>query len=140
MRSRDIANPVVVLALRVRAALAGRVVGAGPVQVAVAPATLVTVKVIAALSIVGTSQGAVDGAGPVTDRTHGVLEPHVEGESPLSITEGVAVHLCLTCCTLEQTSLPCRSTLPEPAAVWAQERVRVRYSNNFQNLLLECSW
>ena len=47
MRSRDIANPVVVLALRVRAALAGRVVGAGPVQVAVAPATVVTVKVIA---------------------------------------------------------------------------------------------
>ena len=109
-------------------------------QVAVAPATLVTIVVIATLRIIRTAQGAVDGAGPVTDRTHGVLEPHVEGESPLSITEGVAVHLCLTRRTLEQTSLPCRSTLPEPAAVWAQERVRVSYSNNFQNLLLECSW
>ena len=117
MRSRDIANPVVVLALRVRAALTGRVVGAGPVQVAVAPATLVTIKVIAALSIVGTSQGAVDGAGPVTDRTHRVLEPHVEGESPLSVTQGVGVHLTLTSRAFEEAGLPCRPALPEPAAV-----------------------
>ena len=117
MRSRDVANPVVVLALSVRAALAGRVIGAGPVQVAVAPAALVTVKVIAALRIVRTAQGAVDGAGPVTDRTHGVLEPHVEGESPLSITKGVAAQLCLAGSTLKQTGLPFGATLPEPAAV-----------------------
>ena len=116
MRSRDVANTIVVLALSVGAALAGRVIGAGPVQVAVSRATLVTVQVIATLRILRTAQGAVDGAGPVTDRTHGVLEPHVEGESPLSITQGVA-DLCLTRCALEQTGLPCRSTLPEPAAV-----------------------
>ena len=97
--------------------LAGRVIGAGPVQVAVSPATLVTVKVIAALSIVGTSQGAVDGAGPVTDRTHGVLEPHVEGESPLSLTQGVAAQLRLAGSTLDQTGLSVGPTLPEPAAV-----------------------
>ena len=117
MRSRDIANPVVVLALSVRAALTGRVVGAGPVQVAVAPATLVTVVVIATLRILRAAQGAVDGAGPVTDRTHGVLEPHVEGESPLPVTEGVCVDLCLTRRALEETGLPCRPALPEPAAV-----------------------
>ena len=106
MRSRDVADTVVVLTLGVLAALAGRVVGAGPVQVTVAPATLVTVKVIATLRIVRTAQGAVDGAGPVTDRTHGELEPHVEGESPLSVTEGVGAYLCLASSTLEQTSLP----------------------------------
>ena len=106
MRSRDVADTVVVLTLGVLAALAGRVVGAGPVQVTVAPATLVTVKVIATLRIVRTAQGTVDGAGPVTDRTHGELEPHVEGESPLSVTEGVGAYLCLTSSTLEQTSLP----------------------------------
>ena len=76
-------------------------------QVAVAPATLVTVEVIATLRILRTAQGAVDGAGPVTDRTHGVLEPHVEGESPLlaesSLTQGVATQLCLTGITLVQT-------------------------------------
>ena len=86
-------------------------------QVAVAPATLVTVEVIATLRILRTAQGAVGGAGPVTDRTQGILEPHVEGESPLSVTEGVGVYLCLTPSTLEQTGLPIRSTLPEPAAV-----------------------
>ena len=134
MRSRHVANTVVVLALSVGAALAGRVIGAGPVlnrrgrsehskneifsyQVAVAPATLVTVVVIATLRILRAAQGAVDGAGPVTDRTHGVLEPHVEGESPLPVTEGVCVDLCLTRRALEETGLPCRSTLPEPAAV-----------------------
>ena len=62
-------------------------------QVAVAPATLVTIEVIATLRILRTAQGAVDGAGPVTDRTHRILEPHVEGESPLTITEGVGVDL-----------------------------------------------
>ena len=107
MRSRDVADTVVVLALSVGAALAGRVIGAGPVQVAVARATLVTVIVIATLRILRTAQGAVDGAGPVTDRTHGVLEPHVEGESPLlaesSLTQGVAAQLCLTGSTLVQT-------------------------------------
>ena len=117
MRSRDVANTVVVLALSVGAALAGRVIGAGPVQVAVSRATLVTVQVIAALRILRTAQGAVDGAGPVTDRTHGVLEPHVEGESPLSITKGVAAQLCLAGSTLEQTGLSVGPTLPEPAAV-----------------------
>ena len=86
-------------------------------QVAVAPATLVTVVVIATLRILRAAQGAVDGAGPVTDRTHGVLEPHVECESPLPVTEGVCVNLCLTRRALEETGLPCRSTLPEPAAV-----------------------
>ena len=35
----------------------------------------------------------------------------------LSITEGVAVHLCLTNCTLVQTGFSCSATLPEPAAV-----------------------
>ena len=134
MRSRHVANTVVVLALSVGAALAGRVIGAGPVlnrrgrselskneifsyQVAVAPATLVTVVVIATLRILRAAQGAVDGAGPVTDRTHGVLEPHVEGESPLSITKGVAAQLCLAGSTLEQTGLSVGPTLPEPAAV-----------------------
>ena len=101
--------------------LAGRVIGAGPVQVAVARATLVTVQVIATLRILRTAQGAVSGAGPVTDRTHGVLEPHVEGESPLwavgSLTHGVAPQLSLTGSTVEQTHLPSRTTLPEPAAV-----------------------
>ena len=114
MRSRDVADTVVVLALSVGAALAGRVIGAGPVQVAVARATLVTVIVIATLRILRTAQGAVDGAGPVTDRTHGVLEPHVEGESPLTITQGVAAWAGST---LDQTGLSCRPTLPEPAAV-----------------------
>ena len=93
MRSRDVADTVVVLTLSVGAALAGRVIGAGPVQVAVTRATLVTVQVIATLRILRTAQGAVDGAGPVTDRTHRVIEPHVEGESPLTITEGVGVDL-----------------------------------------------
>ena len=117
VRSRDIADTVKVLALLVRAALADRVVGAGPVQVAVAPAALVTVVVTAALSVLRAAQGAVDGAGPVTDRAHGVLEPHVEGESPLAVTERVAVHLRLTGGTLEQAGLSCWATLPEPAAV-----------------------
>ena len=117
MRSRDVANTVVVLAVSVGAALAGRIVGAGPVEVTVAPATLVAVVIVTTLRILGTAQGAVDGAGPVTDRTHGVLEPHVEGERPLTITQGVGVNLCLTWCTLEQTGLPCGTTLPEPAAV-----------------------
>ena len=101
--------------------LAGRVIGAGPVQVAVSRATLVTVQVIATLRILRTAQGAVDGAGPVTDRTQRILEPHVECESPLwaesSITEGVAAKLFLTMITLEQTDLACRPTLPVPAAV-----------------------
>ena len=117
MRSRDVADTVVVLALSVGAALAGRVIGAGPVQVAVARATLVTVQVIATLRILRTALGAVDGAGPVTDRTHGVLEPHVEGESPLSVTQGVGVHLTLTSRAFEEAGLPCRPALPEPAAV-----------------------
>ena len=118
VRGGDVTHPVVVVALLVGAALAGRVVGAGPVEVAVAPATLVTVHVAAALRPVRAPEGAVDGAGPVTDGTHGVLEPHVEGESPLAITERVAVHLCLTGGTLEQAGLSCWATLPEPAAVW----------------------
>ena len=63
------------------------------------------------------SKGAVDGAGPITDWTHGVLEPHVEGESPLAVTERIAVHLFLTGGTLEQAGLIVRPTLPEPAAV-----------------------
>ena len=117
MRSRHVANTVVVLALSVGAALAGRVIGAGPVEVAVAPAALVTVVVVTTLGILGTAQGAVDGAGPVTDRTHGVLEPHVEGERPLAVTQGVAVHLSLTGLTLVQTGLSCTTTFPEPAAV-----------------------
>ena len=117
MRSRDVANTVVVLAVSVRAALAGRVVGAGPVEVTVAPATLVTVVIVTTLRILRTAQGAVDGAGPVTDRTHGVLEPHVEGESPLSLTQGVAAQLRLAGSTLDQTGLSVGPTLPEPAAV-----------------------
>ena len=87
--------------------LAGRVIGASPVQVAVSRATLVTVQVIATLRILRTAHGAVDGARPVTYRTHRVLEPHVEGESPLlaesSLTQGVAAQLCLTGSTLVQT-------------------------------------
>ena len=117
VRGGDVTDPVVVVALLVGAALAGRVVGAGPVEVTVAPAALVTVHVAAALRPVRAPEGAVDGAGPVTDGTHGVLEPHVEGESPLSVTVGVAVHLCLTNCTLVQTGFSCRATLQEPAAV-----------------------
>ena len=117
VRSRDIADTVKVLALLVRAALADRVVGAGPVQVTVAPAALVTVVVTAALGVLRAAQGAVDGAGPVTDGTHGELEPHVEGESPLAVTQRVAVHLRLTGGALEQAGLPCGAALPEPAAV-----------------------
>ena len=117
MRSRDVANTVVVLAVSVGAALAGRIIGAGPVEVTVAPATLVTVVIVTTLRILRTAQGAVDGAGPVTDRTHRVLEPHVEGESPLSVTQGVGVHLTLTSRAFEEAGLPCRPALPEPAAV-----------------------
>ena len=121
MRSRDVANTVVVLAVSVGAALAGRIIGAGPVEVTVAPATLVTVVIVTTLRILRTAQGAVDGAGPVTDRAHRVLEPHVEGESPLwavgSLTQGVAPQLSLTGSTVKQTHLPSRTTLPEPAAV-----------------------
>ena len=49
MRCGHIADPVKVLALLVRAALADRVVGAGPVQVAGAPAAPLTVQVVATL-------------------------------------------------------------------------------------------
>ena len=130
MRRRDVADTVVVLALSVGAALAGRVVGAGPVEVTVAPAALVTVHVAAALRPVRTPEGAVDGAGPVTDGTHGVLEPHVEGESPLAVTERVAVHLRLTGGTLEQAGLSCWATLPESAAVWNIISQKDTQSNN----------
>ena len=114
MRSRDVADTVVVFTLSVGAALAGRVIGAGPVQVAVARATLVTVQVIATLRILRTAQAAVGGAGPVTDRTQGILEPLVEGESRLTITQGVAAWAGTT---LDQTGLSGGPTLPEPAAV-----------------------
>ena len=132
MRSRDVANTVVVLALSVRAALAGRVIGAGPVQVAVAPATLVTVKVIATLRIVRTAQGAVDGAGPVADRTHGVLEPHVEGESTVQHTEGPSLdrehtrtdrsqsrYTPRTCCSLEPQGAQLRMINNIPTYCWS---------------------
>ena len=96
-------------------------IAAGPVEVAVPRAGLVTVQVVATLRPLRTAQGAVDGAGPVTDRTNRVLEPHVEGESPLwavgSLTQGVAPQLSLTGSTVKQTHLPSRTTLPEPAAV-----------------------
>ena len=93
MRSRHVTHPVVVLTLGVVAALAGRVVSAGEVQVTDTPAALITVVITATLRILRAAQSTVDGAGPVTDRAHGVLEPHVEGESPLSVTEGVGVYL-----------------------------------------------
>ena len=76
------------------------------------------------------SRGTVNSTGPVTDRAHGVLEPHVEGESPLAITERVAVHLFLTGGTFPETGLSCWTTLPESAAVWNIISQKNTQSNN----------
>jgi len=114
---RQVAGAVRVLALRVLSAATGRTVGAGTVRVTVTSTALVTVSIALALSILGTGEAAVDNIRPVTHRAQGVLERHVEGESPLAQTPGVLVQTVLTRCTLEQTGLSLGATLPEPAAV-----------------------
>ena len=105
-------------------------VGAGAVHVTVAPVGVGTVRVLLALGSLRAGESTVDSAGPVTDRTHGVLVPHVEGESPLAITERVAVHLFLTGGTFPETGLSCWTTLPESAAVWNIISQKNTQSNN----------
>jgi len=84
VRGRDVAQPEVVLAVRVdgAAVLAVRVVDALEVGGAVRPGTLVDTLVIgAALGPrvhVVTNLGAVDVAGPAAHRAHWVLEGDIE--------------------------------------------------------------
>ena len=87
--------------LGVLSAATRRAVGAGAVHVTVTSTTLVTVSVTLALSILGTCEAAVDNIRPVTDWAQGVLERHVEGESPLAQTPGVLIQAMLTSCTLD---------------------------------------
>ena len=108
-------NPYI--AVRVRLTSTGRTVGANAVRVTVTSTALVTVSIALALSILGTGEGAVDNIRPVTHRAQGVLERHVEGESPLAQTPGVLVQAVLAGSALHQAGLPLGATLPEPAAV-----------------------
>ena len=117
MRGREVTETVRVLTLRVHGAATGGTVGTGTVSVTVTSCTLVTVSVTLTLGILRTGQGAVNDIWPVTDRTQGVLERHVEGEGPLAETPGVLVLAALAGGTLEQTGLSLGATLPEPAAV-----------------------
>ena len=121
VRRGHVTDPIKLVTVLVRAALAGGGVGAAAVHVTVAATAEAAVRVHLTLVILGAGQSAVNDVGPVTHGAHGVLEGHVECESPLAHAAGVLTQIGLTVGALEETRLQLGAALPEPAAVYNVE-------------------
>lgn len=77
-------------------------------------ALLITAALRSGLLVLTFSIGAVNGGGPVTHWSHGILIIFIKGESPLAIAHWV---VSSTRSTLKKTGFPSRSTLPKSATI-----------------------